>query len=311
MDKKWEHIYGPVPSRRLGLSLGIDLVPYKTCNFDCIYCQLGRTKEKTVERKGYISAGTILKNLFLALETVTKPDFLTLAGSGEPTLNSEIDIIISEIKKKTDIPVAVLTNGSLLSEFEVRKALLKADVVLPSLDAGDETTFIKINRPHESIHLEQIIGGMTAFRQDFEGAIWLEVFCVDGINTSDKQLQGLKEAIERIRPDKIQLNTAVRPPAESSVRAVDDETLGKICALLGSKCEVIVKRDFHIEGRDSIIDPDSIMAILSRRPCTLSDLTGALNTSPNHILKTISDLLEKGTIRSYFQNRELFYTKAS
>ncbi len=310
MKKKWKHIYGPVPSRRLGLSLGVDLVPYKTCNFDCIYCQLGRTRQKTIERKRYIEAGDILDNLFGALENITKPDFITLAGSGEPTLNSDIGFIIREIKKKTSIPLAVLTNGSLLSDNDVSEALTLADVILPSLDASDEDTFQKINRPHESLHLETIVEGLVKFREKFTGAIWLEIFFVDGVNTSETSVELFKKILERINPDKVQLNTAVRPPTESFVKAVSDSELRKICGKLGGKCEVIVQREEIPRDAKNIVDPETIIAILSRRPCTLIDLSKGLSASPNHILKTIAVLQKEGAIKSYFQNRELFYARA-
>ncbi len=311
MKKKWEYIYGPVPSRRLGLSLGVDLVPYKTCNFDCVYCQLGRTREKTTERRNYIKAEDILENLFMAIKEVNRPDFITLAGSGEPTLNSDIRFIIKAIKDKSDLPVAVLTNGSLLSDPEVREALTQADVVLPSLDAGDEETFLRINRPHESLNLKDIIDGLITFRKEFMGAIWLEVFCIEGINTGAEQLENLKKAIEKIAPDKIQLNTAVRPPAESFVQTVEYSRLCEIREAFGEKCEVVAPREKSPEEATNVVDPEMIMAILSRRPCTLLDLSRGLKASPNHILKTISLLQEKGYVKSYFQNRDLFYTRAA
>ncbi len=311
MTKRWKHIYGPVPSRRLGLSLGVDLVPYKTCNFDCIYCQLGRTKKKSLERKRYIKATDILDNLFEALKHLPEPDFITLGGSGEPTLNSDIGIIIREIKRHSDRPVAVLTNGSLMSSPEVRENLCAADVILPSLDAGDEKTFRKINRPHGSLNLKDIIKGMSDFRKEFAGAIWLEVFLIDAINTSGDNLKELKKAIERIKPDRIQLNTAVRPPAESFVKPVGDSELLEICSYFGSNCEVIAQKPDLPRHGTNLISEDALLAILSRRPCTLSDLSKGLNASANLILKTISELQRRGLIKSYFQNRDLFYSVTS
>ena len=310
MTTRWKHIYGPVPSRRLGLSLGVDLVPFKTCNFDCIYCQLGRTDRKTIERRRYIPAEDILENLFEALKHVPKPDFITLAGSGEPTLNSDIGFIIRRIKEQTDCPVAVLTNASLLGSQEVREELLAADVILPSLDAADDATFRTINRPHAALKVEDIIQGMNNFRKKFRGAIWLEIFLVEGINTADSPMQNLKLAIDKIRPDKIQLNTAVRPPAESFVKPVGDTTMQRICSFLGSNCDVIVPGRYLPREKTCVISEEALLAVLSRRPCTLADLSKGLHASPNHVLKTISALQKKGLIKSYFQNRELFYSRA-
>ncbi len=309
MTTRLKHIYGPVPSRRLGLSLGVDLVPYKTCNFDCIYCQLGRTNRKTIERKRYVPAEEILGNLFEALKHVPKPDFITLAGSGEPVLNSDIGIIIRSIKKQTDCPVAVLTNASLLGDQEVREELLAADVILPSLDAADSATFRAINRPHDALDVEDIIQGMINFRKKFHGAIWLEIFLVEGINTADSPMKSLKLAIDKIRPDKTQLNTAVRPPAESFVKPVGDNTMQRIRCFLGSNCEVIVPSTDLPREKARIISEEALLAVLSRRPCTLADLSKGLHASPNHVLKTIAALQKKGLIRSYFQNRELFYSR--
>ena len=179
------YVYGPVPSRRLGRSLGVDLVPYKVCSYDCIYCQLGRTKNKTIERKPYIPGATILDQVRQKLQEGVSADYITVAGSGEPTLNSEIGRLIHDIKKHTEIPVAVLTNSSLLGDSRVREAIVEADVVLPSLDAYDQKAFEAINRPHPEIPFEAMVEGLMAFRKAYGGEIWLEVFVLDGINATE------------------------------------------------------------------------------------------------------------------------------
>jgi wyosine [tRNA(Phe)-imidazoG37] synthetase (radical SAM superfamily) len=229
MDKSLnapKYIFGPVPSRRLGRSLGVDLVPYKTCTFDCIYCDLGRTTNKTTSRQSFVSSGEIQKELGLTLSFLDqKPDFITLSGSGEPTLNTETGDIIRRIKEITAIPTAVLTNSSLLSLDEVRRNLSEADVVLPSLDAITPATFDYINRPHTSLGAKEIISGLIQFRRQYRGQIWLEILFCRGVNDGKKEIERFKEVIERIEPDRIQLNTPVRPPAEDFVFPL---TLGQL-----------------------------------------------------------------------------------
>ena len=213
IEKKY--IFGPVPSRRLGRSLGVDLVPYKTCTLDCIYCDLGRTTNKTTSRQSFVSPKEIQRELELTLSVLDKkPDFITLSGSGEPTLNNNIGQIIRGIKEITSIPVAILTNSSLLSLDEVRRDLSEADVVLPSLDAITPALFEYINRPHASLRIEEIISGLIQFRKQYRGQIWLEILFCRGVNDGKDEVEKLKKVIEKIEPDRVQLNTPVRPPAE-------------------------------------------------------------------------------------------------
>jgi len=237
-----KYFYGPVPSRRLGRSYGVDIVPFKVCTLDCVYCQLGKTTDRTIERKDYGPIEPILAELRETLAEGLEADFITIAGSGEPTLNLRLGELIDGIKKITDIPVAILTNGTLLYKKDVRADCAKADVVMPSLDAGDEQTFQKVNRPHNDISIENLISGLCAFREEFAGRIWLEVFFVEGLNTDAGQIPKIRDAIELIRPDKIQLNTAVRPTAEADIKRLDAEKLQAIAARLGPKCEVVAAR---------------------------------------------------------------------
>ena len=236
------YVYGPVPSRRLGSSLGISLTPHKICNFDCIYCQLGRTTKKSSERKEFVSKQAILAELRQWLHShpqqAKQLHYITFSGTGEPTLHLAIGALISEIKKITDVPVAVITNASLFSDPELRKELLGADLLIPSLDAVQEDIFNRIDRPHPGIVLGSIIEGLIALRKEFRGEIWLEVMLVKGVNDDLGHIRKLKEVIERIRPDKIQLNSPVRVPAEPDVFPVDSQRLAEIKAILGAKCEV-------------------------------------------------------------------------
>jgi wyosine [tRNA(Phe)-imidazoG37] synthetase (radical SAM superfamily) len=238
-----KYIYGPVKSRRLGLSLGVSLTPYKICDFDCIYCQLGRTRETTVARKEYIRTEEISNELKSWLQNNTEEakslDYITISGSGEPTLNIKIGEIIKEIKKVAACPVAVITNASLLNDIQVRQALLGADLIIPSLDAVSLEIFRQIDRPHRGIKIEDIINGLAALRKEFRGKIWLEVMIVKGVNDDLAQIRKLKDVIDKIIPDKIQINSPVRTTAEKNVFPADKRKLEKIKKILGDKCEII------------------------------------------------------------------------
>ena len=238
-DKKRKYLYGPVPSRRLGRSYGIDIIPFKVCTLDCVYCQLGGTMTKTIERKNYVPVDSVLSELKEALSENVEADFITIAGSGEPTLHAHLGRLIDGIKDTTNTTVAVLTNGTLFYMPEVRADCAKADVVIPSLDAGDEQTFKKINRPYRNISAENAISGLSQFRHEFSGQIWLEVFVIEDFNTGDDQMSHIQKAIKRIQPDKIHLNTAVRPTAEPNIKRLSLERLQAIAKRLGPTCEVI------------------------------------------------------------------------
>ncbi len=237
-----KYLYGPVKSRRLGNSLGISLTPYKTCDFDCIYCQLGRTNNLALERKEYIKVSQIIDELKIWLEnnqeTAQSLEYITLSGSGEPTLNSKFGELITEIKKLTPLKIVLLTNASLLSDKEVRNQLLGADLIVPSLDAVTQQLFVKINRPYPGINVEDIISGLVALRREFRGKIWLEVMLVKGLNDDIRHIRKLKDIIEKINPDKVQLNSPVRTTAESGILPVAKSKLKKIKAILGEKVEV-------------------------------------------------------------------------
>lgn len=305
-------IYGPVASRRLGHSLGVDLVPFKTCSYNCVYCQLGRTESTTLTRKAFVSVEDVIEQLSRKLKQGVHADYITLGGSGEPTLNEDIGPLIDRIKALTTIPVAVLTNGSLLADHNVREALMEADVVLPSLDAHDEQGFQKINRPHASIHFHPMVDGLIAFGKSFPGKIWLEVFILEGINASNEDARRFKTWIDKIDPDKVHVNTAVRPPAEAHVVPVRPDRLTEFCALLGPRAEVaFALNTAPAHGKVPRVDR-ALLDLLARRPCTLDDMAAGLGISPNEILKCIDpllkdkeiDIIEKGNQRYYRVCRE-------
>jgi wyosine [tRNA(Phe)-imidazoG37] synthetase (radical SAM superfamily) len=319
MAEEKKYLYGPVPSRRLGLSLGVDIVPFKICTLDCIYCQVGKTSEKTIERKDYFDVEAVLAELRAKLVEGLEADFITLSGSGEPTLNTGLGQLIEGIKRISNIPVAVLTNGTLLTDKSVRAECAKADVVVPSLDAGDEQTFCKVNRPHKDISIENLIAGLCTFRDEFAGQMWLEVFLVDGLNTDAEQIGKIRDAIELIRPDKVQLNTAVRPTAEPGVKRLDARKLQAIAEQLGEKCEVVA--DFslqrctgHIEGEDVLgthfargRKMGTLLSMLKRRPGSLSDICSALGIGRSEASKYLSYFQQQGVIDSEEKDGIVFF----
>jgi wyosine [tRNA(Phe)-imidazoG37] synthetase (radical SAM superfamily) len=238
-----KYIYGPVQSRRLGLSLGVSLTPPKVCNFDCIYCQLGKTSELASERKEYIKVADVLLELKDWLEHNTQEaerlNHITLSGCGEPTLNTGIGEFIGEVKKITAVPVAVITNASLLNQKEVRQALIGADLIVPSLDAVSPEIFQRMNRPMPEVQMDEVIEGLVNLGKEFRGKIWLEVMVVRGVNDDLEHIRKLKDIAKIINPDKIQINSPVRKTSEPGVLAADKRKLNKIKEILGEKCEII------------------------------------------------------------------------
>ncbi len=306
--KRYKHLYGPVPSRRLGWSLGIDLVPHKICTYDCIYCQIGKTSEKTLLRKEYIPVGEILEEVKRFLkEEASSIDHLSLTGSGEPTLHSKIDSIIAGIKSITSIPVAVITNGSLLYDEEVRDSLLQADVALPSLDAVSKEVFEKINRPRLGISIDQVIRGMVEFRKIYRGQIWLEILFCKGVNDSQSELLLMKKTIDRIQPDRIHLNTVVRPPFEKWAIPLSQKAMEEIEVFFGEKASIISEFDRHppaIAERDI---REEILEILKRRPLSLKDLSQGMGIQENEIEKYVRPLIVEGKIRVRSFDNSVYY----
>jgi len=314
MDKKpnnLKYIFGPVPSRRLGRSLGVDLVPYKTCSFDCIYCDLGRTTHKTAFRQPFVSPEEIQKELELTLLVLDKkPDFITLSGSGEPTLNSNIGQILQGVKEISSIPVAVLTNSSLLTLEEVQKDLLKSDVVLPSLDAITPSLFQYINRPHSSLKIEEILSGLSQFRKQYRGQIWLEILFCRGANDGKDEIEKLKEAIKRIEPDRIQLNTPVRPPAEDFAFPLNLTQLEEIREALGDKAEIVSEFAAPMGEEFISIQDTEILNLIKRRPCTAEDISRALGLHLGEVVKYLEKLVKEGAVHYRMHEHHCYYERA-
>jgi wyosine [tRNA(Phe)-imidazoG37] synthetase (radical SAM superfamily) len=303
-----KYIFGPVPSRRLGRSLGVDLVPYKTCTFDCIYCDLGRTTHKTILRQSHVSPREIQGELEIYLSGLEKkPDYITLSGSGEPTLNTDIGEIVQRIKEITSTPIAVLTNSSLLSFSEVRRDLLEADLILPSIDAVTPAFFEYINRPHQSLKIEEIISGLIQFRNQYRGQIWLEVVFCRGINDDKEEIERLKGVIERIQPDRVQLNTPVRPPAEEFAYPLTTTQLEKIRKKLGDKAEIISEFTAPLGEEFNSVKDTEILNLIKRRPCTTEDISKALGLRIDEVVKHLDHLTKTGTIRYRMYEHRCYY----
>lgn len=306
----YKHLFGPVPSRRLGVSLGIDLVPHKVCSLDCIYCECGSTNNLTVNRQEFVPYTEIINELIHFFSNHPQPDYLTFSGSGEPTLNCRIGEVIDYLKQHyPEVPVAVLTNGTLLDRSSVRSELMSADLVLPSLDAATEKAFYRINRPASGLTVAKHIKGMAQFSKKFSGQIWLEVFILPGYNDDTENLEMLKNSIQEIKPDKIQLNTLDRPGTVNRIYPASAQLLEEI------------KEKWNLPGLELIAAASSrkqtgsfsedieqaILETITRRPCTLSDLSSILNLHINELNKYLATLETDGFINSVSMDRGVFY----
>jgi len=292
-------IYGPVPSRRLGISLGVDIVPYKTCSYDCIYCQLGKTTDRTLERKSYVKASSLLDELKETINLNSDLDYITFSGSGEPTLNKDIGQMIEKVKKFTSIRVAVLTNGSLLWNDKVRENLSLADLVVPSLDAISEETFQRVNRPMKGLGIEKVLDGINIFCEQFKGKIYLEIMLVKNINDSEEEIRRINQYVKNLRIDKIQLNTVIRPPSDSDAKPLNKDELIKAKALFDPEIKVELIADFKRETSRAYQKDleEGIIELLKRRPTRGEEMAISLGVHPNEIVKYLEILEEKKIIR--------------
>jgi len=300
-------IFGPVPSRRLGFSLGVDAVLFKTCSLDCIYCQLGRTTNKTIQRKEHVASGSVLREIDEVLRQGKRIDYVTFSGSGEPTLNSGIGKMISRIKKLTSIPVAVLTNGTLLYQARIREDLMEADLVIPSLDTVTGGIFETVNRPHPSLEIEEVITGIDTFSQDFGGKVWLEIMLVKGINDSLEEIERVARVTGKMNLERIQLNTVVRPPAEEFAGPLSREDLENMKTVLGEKCEIIAEFKRPTQRAHEVDVEKKILSMVKRRPLRLVDISRSLGLHRNEIIKYLEALEKKHEIRTKVHNNQVYY----
>jgi wyosine [tRNA(Phe)-imidazoG37] synthetase (radical SAM superfamily) len=302
------HVFGPGPSRRLGRSLGVDLVPLKTCTYNCIYCQLGPTTHLTCEVRQYAPLRELRRELEMVFQNKVQADYVTLSGSGEPTLHSGIGEVIRTIKGLTDIPVAVLTNGSLLYRRRVREQLLQADLIIPSLDAGSEPLFRLVNRPHSSLSLQRLVEGLVLLREEFSGAYWLEVMLLGGISGLDSEVAQIAEIADGIKPHRIQINSVHRPAAEPFAYPVSRERLEYFKSCFPGTVEVIESRVWDEEEEVSFnASQDAILSLLQRRPCSVEDICAGLGAHRGNISKCLEGLTRKGLVKSIIQEGRIYY----
>lgn len=274
--KEMKYVYGPVPSRRLGISLGISPIPKKTCNYSCIYCQLGRTNRMTNERQMFFKLSDIMREFELVLESKTVFDVITIVGEGEPTLYEGLGVLIAEIKKRTDKPVAVITNGALLYDGKLREELYQADIVLPTLDAYDEDSFKKINRPHGTLDFSSLKDGLILFSEKYNGQLWVEIMLIKGMNDDIESLKKYKEMLANIKYDRLYINTPVRPPAEENVNAVDTEAMKTAVDVLGGiSIDLLESEGFHSEIPDHF---KAILSIIKRHPMNQFEIESFLSS---------------------------------
>ena len=307
---QYNYLFGPVPSRRLGISLGVDLVPMKTCTLNCIYCECGESTNLTLERKEYVPFTTVKKELSLYFENNPVPDYITFSGSGEPTLNSRIGDVLNFIKNYIhDIPVALLTNGTLFSQKQVREDIKAATVIIPSLDAATEKVFRKINRPSPHLKVDKIIEGLIQLRKEYRGKLWLEIFIVPGMNDTEQELTALKQAIDKIEPDQIQLNTLDRPGPVPTLRAATRQELEHVIDFWQiENAAIIADVPEHKESFPYRKDTASaILGTIARRPCTLKDPSDILGLHTGEVKKYIDSLQTDKKIKVVKQKRGLFY----
>ena len=308
--ENYRYLFGPVPSRRLGRSLGVDLTPFKTCSLDCIFCQLGQTTLKTTCRREYVPVADVIAEIEDWLERNGDADYITLSGSGEPTLHSRFGEVIEHVRRKTEIPVALLTNGTMLHLPEVREAASRANVVKVSLSAWDQHSFEYINRPSPELSFEKLILGEEAFRSEFKGQLLLEVFLLWGINSVPADVRNISKFAGRIRPDRIQLNTAVRPPAEEFAVALPRAQMAELARLFSPEAEVIA--EFSADhAADIQLNENTVLAMLQRRPCTAEQVAEVFGMHLNEVSKYIGKLLRTNRVRAEHADTDVYYTAAA
>ena len=310
----FNYLFGPVPSRRLGMSLGVDLVPAKVCSLDCVYCEVGKTTHHTLERKEYIPYDKIVEELKTYFDNNPDPDYITFSGSGEPCLNVRIGDVLTFIKEnKPGIPVALLTNGTLFFDADVRASIARTDLVLPSLDAVTEKAFQKINRPAAALTVEQHIQGLLEFSREYKGTTWLEVLILPGFNDEEEELLAMKEVILQMSPDAVQLNTLDRPGTIKGLRGATLTELERVMALWQLDNVSIIAASANRKNIRAYREDkeNAILETISRRPCTTDDMISMLGIHINEINKYLDVLEADGVIESEQLERGVFYKRKS
>ncbi len=306
-----KYVFGPVPSRRLGQSLGVDTIPLKTCNWNCVYCQLGRTQPLINERKEYYPTEEILAEVQSALDSHQpgEIDWVTFVGSGEPLLHAGMGYLIRQVKRMTDLPVAVITNGSLLYLPEVRQELLVAEAVLPSLDAGTPGLYHHINRPHPETTYDRLLAGLLDFRTEYSGKLWVEVMLVHGLNDTSQALWSLVEVLKLVQPDAVHINLPTRPPVETWVHLPDEESLMQALSILGNIAEVVhpAEGSFDLSGCEDPVE--AVIGIITRHPMRQEELERTLDRwTPGEVSRVLAELFASGKAQIVERNGVRFWS---
>jgi wyosine [tRNA(Phe)-imidazoG37] synthetase (radical SAM superfamily) len=309
------YVYGPVPSRRLGQSLGVDPVPLKTCNWNCAYCQLGRTQPVVNERRDYVPVDAVVTELKarLSAHTAGDIDWVTFLGSGEPLLHAHLGDMLRAAKAITPLPVALITNGSLLWQADVREEIAVADAVMPSLDVGSAELYRRLNRPHPAVTFERHLEGLIAFRDAYAGRLWLEVMLVQGINDTEPALEALASCVARIRPDEVHLNVPTRPPVERWVHPPDPALVRRASDILGRVAPVRVPTRasgaFDLGPSGDLVE--AVIAILQRHPMSEGELMQTLShRSPEHVREALAKLEFGGRAQVVVRHSTSFWVPA-
>lgn len=307
------YVFGPVPSRRLGQSLGIDTIPLKTCNWNCVYCQLGRSRPVVHERREYFPREEILAEVEAALASHApgEIDWVTFVGSGEPTLHSGLGWLVRRVKELSRLPVAVITNGSLLYLPEVRRELAAADAVLPTLDAGSPELYRKINRPHPELTFERLVEGLAAFRREYHGRLWVEVMLVRGLNDTEEALVAIAAVLRRIAPDEVHLNLPTRPPAEPWVEPPGPEGLLRAQAILGEMARVVPPATGEVDLGSHGTLAEAVIGVITRHPLAEEELEAALaRWAPGRVAEILRELEASGQAQVVERRGRRFWSAA-
>lgn len=302
-----KYVFGPVHSRRLGLSLGIDPVQDKTCTLDCVYCQLGATSRKTLKRSVYVRTEDILDEIRAVIDSGQTFDYITFSGTGEPTLNKELGSMISGIKAISEVPVVVITNSTLLHLEEVRRDLMLADLVIPSVDAVSQQAFERLNRPHPDIDLARMLNGLVTFSRTYTGRLWLEVMLVRGVNDNPEELQALADFIKGITCEKIQINTVTRPPSESGCSAVSEQVLNHARQLFGPRSEIIGSSSQANSPSGDSAPAVRIQALIRSHPCTLEQICTTLGLDRAQAKAALQELTCRHDAEQTRHDGQIFY----
>ncbi|OGV40775.1 MAG: hypothetical protein A2X46_04270 [Lentisphaerae bacterium GWF2_57_35] len=303
----YKYLFGPVPSRRLGRSLGVDLVPFKTCSTDCVFCQLGSVDHCTTTRREYVPLVDVLGELERWMAVDGRADYVTLSGSGEPTLHTGFGEVLRFVKRRSDMRSVLLTNSTLLHLPEVRRDAAEADIIKVSLSAWDQVSFEKVNRPHPELNFDRMVDGLRALRAEYCGTLWMETFIVPGLNAHPEEVRKMAAVAAGIQPDRIQLNTAVRPPAEEFVQAVPPEYLQKLAGFFTPPAEVIASFQPG-EKAFTLLDETTLSRLIARHPATaeqLAHMTGHSEAAVQNLLAQLGEALSKSE-----RNGEIYYKAA-